>query len=440
MSQFAPANYPLNVAQEELLNTLLALPDRPDNTWFLTKDGGVFFLDQVVGGGVTVTNGLDIISGSVGLGGTLVQDTTIDGDLMYSFTIVDASGINMQSTGNTTLGGQDTEIFANNIAIFGTTSAAGATSIRTPGIVAGTATAGQIPVLIDETTGEIEYQDAPASGGVDTINYVPMSIIGSVASTTVYHSFAGLLSGTTPESQMQQSFKRDVILKEFFVAVQNYGGQVFSGNTTITLRKNGVDTAYSIVVPAGTVGDPQEFLVPCNESFSSTDLVSYSVITGAGTGAFYPTIYTRVQTDSTPIPDTFLTATVTVTAAQIANIFNTPIEIIPAVIGKTIVPISTTISKTNSFVFTGGSGVWRIGINCLVPATYNNTLSPLEDNSGGGYLSSTFPNNKVFSGISNPYQEESSPFTIVGKFATTGTAPTITGGSDIVINIMYRLV
>lgn len=85
MSQFTDARLPLDPGQAALLVELMAIPDRPNNTWFLTKDAGVFFLDQIPSITVTVTNGLQFIGSDIGLGGSFTQDTSIDGSSTFSF-------------------------------------------------------------------------------------------------------------------------------------------------------------------------------------------------------------------------------------------------------------------------------------------------------------------------------------------------------------------
>lgn len=93
MSNFTDARLPLDPTQAALLAELLALPNRPGTNWFVTKDAGSFFLDEVIPGSVTVTNGLSYIGSDIGLGGLLIQDTDIDGGGIYNFSLTDTSFI-----------------------------------------------------------------------------------------------------------------------------------------------------------------------------------------------------------------------------------------------------------------------------------------------------------------------------------------------------------
>lgn len=434
MSDITDARLPLTPADQEILDQLNALPDRIDNTYFITKFGGVIQFDQVATGGVTATNGVQIISGSVGLGSDLVQHTTIDGQGIYSFSLDNLKSFYSYSVNACTISGAT--------ATFGTNTDVGHTRIVTPNIQLGAATNGQALVLVDDTTGEVEYQDVASTSSVDTINYTA-SNTGTflTGSNTYYMGFVPRTAISATESAIESTFGRDVIVTEFLVSL-NTPGSGFTGNTTVTLRKNGIDTAYSVVAPTLGNNATKNFLVSCGESFSSTDLISYSIVTDAGTGSIFPSVTTRVQTASTPIPDTFTRVTATITAAQMADIFNTPIEIVPAVVGKTIVPISSSISFGNTpFTFTGGTGSWRVGLYGKSPYNYTWINGFLQDNSSGILSNSAF-NNTTYQQILNTstVYTSNTAITLTALFNGAGTAPTIAAGSDLLIDIVYRLI
>jgi len=433
MAQETNASLPLTPSQDALLNQLINLPDRPDNSWFVTKDNGNFILAQVVSGTVTPTNGLGVVSGGIGIGGTFSQDTVIDCN-GFTFEIIGSSTLSLLSPAQVNVSSDVVLITADTLASFGATSPTGQTLVTTKGVVNGTVSNGQVLTLIDELTGEVEYQDVASTSSVDTINYTPTNTTGNVANETRYWGFSGTGGGFNVEGPMKQSFQRDVVVREFFVEVINGAGQVFSGSTVITLRKNGVDTPYSVTIPGGTTNVSQSFLVSVDEAFSSTDLLSYSVVTGSGTGSFFPSIYTRVQTTSTPIPDTFLTRTVTVTQSQVQNIFSTPVVIIPAVVGKSIVLSDVMVSVSGAgFSYSGGLQ-YQISLNNSATPTTTTAAS-------SSFNSSITTANNIFQAtVSASARPQNTDMILAGVFSGGGSAPTITAGSDITISVMYRLI
>jgi len=132
-------------------------------------------------------------------------------------------------------------------------------------------------LLPDQTghTGEVLHTDgtdpywAPTggAGGVDTRIYdIPATV---TVNTTLRSVFIGLLGGGdtgVTEPIASSPFYENVIVKriDFYV-----GSNTVNEDTTVILRKNGIDTSFSQIIPAGTTG---QFSFTCNEAFNSTDL------------------------------------------------------------------------------------------------------------------------------------------------------------------------
>jgi hypothetical protein len=99
-------------------------------------------------GSVTPTNGLELIGSDIGLGGTLIQDTTITGGL-FSWLV---TGFNVSM-----LGTNAAEMAAPTASI----SATSVLRVRTPDVNDAQATVGHVLTLIDAGTGESEFAAVP---------------------------------------------------------------------------------------------------------------------------------------------------------------------------------------------------------------------------------------------------------------------------------------
>lgn len=190
------------------------------------------------------------------------------------------------------------------------------------------------------------WSAAGAGGGVDTRVYSTGSgaLSFNPALGDRFVGLASISSGT--ETPILAAFGDNVVVKR--VMFQVYTGSV---NDIIyaTLRKNGVDTLTVMAIPALAANQVLSFNV--NESYSSTD--QYSIkLSSAGTGSL---VFTNVETivqvsggsplgvqsvsgngvnNTDPfnpvINETFLKTKVTVTSAQLLDLHNTPIQLIPA--------------------------------------------------------------------------------------------------------------
>ena len=163
MSQLTDSRLPLTPTQSDILNNLAALADSPACE-FIAKVGGVFS-NLPVGACATAspTNGLEVIGLDIGLGGTLIQDTSIDGDGgTYVLQVNNlSSGGFLTNTGN--------EIYVTQTSAYIQSSdlyvLVNSTELQlgTPNIIGSTAVAGQPLVLQTLLTGESEF------GSMDSI-------------------------------------------------------------------------------------------------------------------------------------------------------------------------------------------------------------------------------------------------------------------------------
>lgn len=130
----------------------ISLTDLQDNDVLVYNATTGLWENGVGGGGgsTTPTNGLQTISTSIGLGGTLTQDTTITGGL-FDFTL-SSDNISLLATNSAQMSGQTASI-----------SATTGLRIRTPNINDATATTGQFLQLSDDITGNAEWVDLPAT-------------------------------------------------------------------------------------------------------------------------------------------------------------------------------------------------------------------------------------------------------------------------------------
>ena len=133
----------------------------------------------------TFDSGISEVGGNVRLGGGLQQNTTIDianGATIYQYKISDTTGLLdlFETDGNSTIlrGANDTQVSAPLTILEGTSEV----RVRTPAIIGATATVGQVLVLVDAASGEIEFQTPSASGSGGTITTQDE---GATLSTTV---------------------------------------------------------------------------------------------------------------------------------------------------------------------------------------------------------------------------------------------------------------
>lgn len=385
-------------------------------------------------------NGIEFIGADWGLGGSFTRNTAILGaGFDFSLTGVDVLGLgattvsitsdSMQLTGNTLLSLEaPTEL-----------------RIYTAAVDAGTATVGQALLLVNAVTGETEFGDVSSSGAPNTLTFETTSQAFGASTLTAYSQYFGDAGASnvfpTVEADVLAPFSEAVTVKRVRIFTQN--NVVGPVDINVTLRKNGVDTATVITIPAGQEG---YFETTSNESFLSTDDISYK-ISKAGTatsGNTYIAISTEVQTNTVPTPDTIVYSEVTVSAAQIRNCFNTPVDIIGAPgAGKAIQVLGISFKRdyVAPFVFTGGSG-YQIQINQVaVPTT-----SPITGNII--LYSSATPTGFILGFSSSaiiqvapqfPRLEENVPVILSG-YSSASNPSSVTGGDDLTIYLTYRII
>lgn len=106
-----------------------------------------------------------------------------------------------------------------------------------------------------------------------------VSLSNVPASTTRYFAFLSLAS-LAAENQRQIIVPYAVTFKNFFCFFGIGAGQTISGSLVLTIRKNGVDTAITITIPAGTSSGT--FSDTTNSaSFAAGDLISIKAVNNA---------------------------------------------------------------------------------------------------------------------------------------------------------------
>ncbi len=132
-----------------------------------------------------------------------------------------------------------------------------------------------------ETNGEWEVVTPGGGGGPSILVYnIPTTITVNTAGRSVFLGLLGGGSSSVTEASARTPFYNNVTVERVSFYVN---ANTVNEGTTAILRKNGVDTAFSIVVPAGTTG---LFDFVCNEAFSSTDEFSLNFrISGTATGS-----------------------------------------------------------------------------------------------------------------------------------------------------------
>lgn len=136
--------------------------------------------------------------------------------------------------------------------------------------------------------------------GTETITILQNGSTTALTTGTLYESIAGFGTNTATESQMQLKIPKAGYLKNPVVRIS---ANTRSAASTFTLRKNSVDTAMVVTIPASTTGtfkDTTNFI-----SIAANDLVCYKTIV-SGTGAITPiTCHIEYETSS----NTFITTT-----------------------------------------------------------------------------------------------------------------------------------
>jgi hypothetical protein len=390
-------------------------------------------------------NGLEFIGADWGIGGQLIQATTIDGNGKdFSITNADTlafSGVVFNANADTVT------ITGDNIL---TLEAVTSLRFYTAAVDAGTATAGQAPLLVDPVTGEVEFGDVVGGAGDGTKVFVTTTQAFASSVLTAYSSYFGSASTTAPpsfnttEASVLGKFSEEVTVTRMRVFKLDQTGT--PTDVVLTLRKNGVDTSTVITTTAGVNG---YFTVTSSEQFLSTDDVSIKVTRpgSAVSGSTYIAICIEAVPTAVPVPDTINYSTVTVTATEIRDCFNTPINLIGAPgAGKAIQVLGITLKKiyTTPLVFSGGSGTYQIQISqvatpTISPTITSNILLFSSSTPSGQFLgitsSITQQTNVVF-----PYVDENVPVILSG-YTSTGTIPTsATGGDDVTVYLTYRII
>lgn len=109
------------------------------------------------GGSYTFSNGLNEVGGDVTLGSSLTQATTIS-QATNDFEISESSnqGLFLSASDTNALKGEGVEVVGGNVATFGSPVEV---RLFTPTINSATAVTGQVVVLKNSTSGEIDFQD-----------------------------------------------------------------------------------------------------------------------------------------------------------------------------------------------------------------------------------------------------------------------------------------
>ena len=208
-------------------------------------------------------------------------------------------------------------------------------------------------VTVDNTDPANPVVAAVVSGGVDTRVYDNTNQSGAVFNEINYY---GINSPGSPfESQVQQPFYENIVVQRINISIR---GNSLNGVALFTLRKNNVDTAFTVSVPSSTIGNFS--ITPIGLSFNPTDIFSISVNTTASTSGDFSKNGIQVVTqvsggsplgvqsvlgdnvDNTdpfnPVVEGFKTDVITLSSAQILLLFTTPQVLVPAQgVGKAII-------------------------------------------------------------------------------------------------------
>jgi len=105
------------------------------------------------------------------------------------------------------------------------------------------------------------------------------NVIGAATPVTRFFAFLGLTANTA-ENQRQIPVPYAVTFKNFFCFFGVGASQPASGSLVLTIRKNGVDTAITITIPAGSsIGTYSD--TTNSESFAAGDLISIEHVNNA---------------------------------------------------------------------------------------------------------------------------------------------------------------
>ena len=105
------------------------------------------------------------------------------------------------------------------------------------------------------------------------------NVIGAATPVTRFFAFLGLTANTA-ENQRQIPVPYAVTFKNFFCFFGVGASQPASGSLVLTIRKNGVDTAITITIPAGSsIGTYSD--TTNSESFAAGDLISVKAVNNA---------------------------------------------------------------------------------------------------------------------------------------------------------------
>lgn len=330
------------------------------------------------------------------------------------------------------------------------------------------------------------WDDINTNAGSDTRMY---NIVAGIIVNTIQRSvYAGLLGQSTNEPTVLTPFHDSVVVKRInFYVLSNTCNE----DLTFVLRKNGVDTAYSTIVPSGDTG---EFVITVNETYAATDTFSVkATISNTATGQVNiesngaqgnnsvnvlvqaangsPLGVQSVTGDGVDNFDPFNPVIVqsakkvkiTVTSAQLLDLHNTPVQLIAAPgPGKAIqilnvvpqVEFNTTPYEWSNV--TGGNtfGIVMYSLNAslqliglpLFQAALTTVFDPpivvscgilSSSNSAVQSISPTDTNGAI-TNIGKSSVVENDPI-MFGSFAVpAGTSQLVNGDSDLVLNITYQ--
>lgn len=130
---------------------------------------------------------------------------------------------------------------------------------------------------------ETDAEWAPGGGtggGPDTRVYTISALLTNTGNRTTYAGLLGSANNNTVEANILTPFHENVVVKKVYFYIS---GNTCNETCVYTVRKNGVDTAANVSVPAGTTGF---FEIDVNESYNTTDTFSIKgSISGTATGS-----------------------------------------------------------------------------------------------------------------------------------------------------------
>jgi len=251
--------------------------------------------------------------------------------------------------------------------------------------------------FITKVGGEFVMETATGGGGADTRAYdiSANSPVGG-APHSIADTFLGLLYNSQTEAGVLSYFDEPVSVDKLIL---NVAQNTNTNPTTLTLRKNGVDTAYSITVPALTTGN---FYLDVGEAYGTTDTFSLRGSTTIATGYTNIGNIKVIVTVSTGTP----LGVQSVTGASVDNtdpfnpVINTTTQqtytmnfSAPSPIGGNIIwsPTSVVTKNDESYAYYKAVGTNLSQVNQAMSAanSYNYTDGTLFGN-GGPYVCSEY--------------------------------------------------